>query len=1366
MRNYYKLFLIALLFVPKFIQAQCVYGGAANQFPTATIVAPSVIGGVQTIATNNFYGEHAIISGMIAGNTYVITVNASTIAGNPQGYITVFDAGGANVIASGLAPFSFTPTVSADYETQWNDDGAICGTDFTSHLTSITFLTSPLCVGPAVAGTSISTPPAACVNQNIILSLSGVTSGSGITFQWQSSTTGLGGSFTNIAGATAPSYSTLQTVTTYYQCLVSCSAGPVATSTVTQVNMSSFLGCYTIATNAGLACITNVTFGTINNTTGCSVNLPSNYSLETPTTNLIVGGTYNLSMTTSATAITSVWIDYDHSGSFEASEWTQVYTTGTTGTAAVTISATALAGNTRMRVRSRSSGNTNGAINGQGSFGSGETEDYIVNLVIPNCPSVTGITQNALTAFTSNISWNVPAVSPPAQWKVYWGTPGFTINGAGQLGQQIVTSSNYTITGLNPSTSYRATVRAICGALDTSFTSPFFTILTPATCPPPTLFSASNTLTPTSINFNWIPGGGETAWEIAYGTPGFTINGAGELGSQIFTTNPSPLTGLMPNSFYQAKLRAICTPGDTSLATAYVSFNTFSNGSFIQNDNVCIPFVSIAANPSTVALATTDDSEVGFTLPFQFYYQGAPVTNLTIGNNGGIVFNTLTGNIAYTTTTVPFGLFPFVQDMATAVSANGEGVYRLVSGTAPNRKFTVEWNLQHYFSSPSAVRFQVIMEETTGQIYFLYDDIDFGNPLYNGGLDAEIAVTGPQNITLSTNSTAYLTNNSCAHFYYTNCPKPSAPIIGAGTLTATDVSIFWSAGLSNETNWIVEYGPAGYTAGTAAAIGTFDVTTQQVDLNSLTENTDYDVYIYASCTSVGDTSNALFFTFTTLPNCNNPAFPVLNPVTTGVDSLNVNWTWAPTVASILNFNVTYVTAGNNPSTGVVAVTDGIPGEIITNPALMGGAVYDVYVQAVCTGFVSDTVGPIQVRMPLTIDSICGAQLLPLDNVARTFHNVGATLQSGENGLIIPTTGFNSNSGWGASGIFKTTWFKFVAPASGNVRINTKSLSTANKLAVWDVANCSVVTSAVLKGANDDDEATVTTGGQSSNFVVCGLTAGNTYYIQHSMENALATGFYSFKLKALTPIAGTSLAQLSICYGDSVNLYSRITGIDSVGAASIWSDNFNTGNISPSGIFTSSGNASVVYTFTHTVKEGCATDTTKVKIKVVTAPDAGTDGTITTCKNNPINLYLGINAGTTNGVFYNPSNVIVPVNTVSPAFTGSFNYTYIVSSPVCPSDTATIVVTVTNCDWLEIKDQVFEGFTVYPNPTDGILFVTNTSNGEIFSYEVMDAKGSIVAFGKDTITSKTEINLSNNERGVYMVRIFNETSSKMIRIVKM
>ncbi len=94
---------------------------------------------------------------------------------------------------------------------------------------------------------------------------------------------------------------------------------------------------YCAVTNAGTACLTNVSIGTLNNTTvGCTGT--SNYNFyPTPVTTLTAGATYTLSLTTNGTAITSVWIDYDQDGLLETTEWNQIYTTGLTGSIPITI---------------------------------------------------------------------------------------------------------------------------------------------------------------------------------------------------------------------------------------------------------------------------------------------------------------------------------------------------------------------------------------------------------------------------------------------------------------------------------------------------------------------------------------------------------------------------------------------------------------------------------------------------------------------------------------------------------------------------------------------------------------------------------------------------------------------------------------------------------------------------------------------------------------------------------------------------------------------------------------------------------------------------------------------------------------------
>ena len=166
--------------------------------------------------------------------------------------------------------------------------------------------------------------------------------------------------------------------------------------------------------------ITDVTFNTISNTTGCAnTNAMSytNYALGgTPTTSLLIGSAYNLSVSTGATAIVSAWIDLNQNGTFEASEWTQVYTTGTTGIVSILIPFGSTAGITRLRIRSRVAGNPNAAGDSCTFFSSGETEDYAITLIAPS-PCVTPTAQPTAMNLTSQgtiISGSFVASSPVA----------------------------------------------------------------------------------------------------------------------------------------------------------------------------------------------------------------------------------------------------------------------------------------------------------------------------------------------------------------------------------------------------------------------------------------------------------------------------------------------------------------------------------------------------------------------------------------------------------------------------------------------------------------------------------------------------------------------------------------------------------------------------------------------------------------------------------------------------------------------------------------------------------------------------------------------------------------------------------------
>lgn len=135
--------------------------------------------------------------------------------------------------------------------------------------------------------------------------------------------------------------------------------------------------------------VDNVVFGTIaNNSATTNPAAAPYYTNYTATTNVQPGQTYPLSITTGpagtyAGAIISVWIDFNRDGVLAATEWQQValnQAAGTTSITNITVPLTAQMGLTKMRIRTRGNGNPNGSGDACSSMGSGETEDYLINI--------------------------------------------------------------------------------------------------------------------------------------------------------------------------------------------------------------------------------------------------------------------------------------------------------------------------------------------------------------------------------------------------------------------------------------------------------------------------------------------------------------------------------------------------------------------------------------------------------------------------------------------------------------------------------------------------------------------------------------------------------------------------------------------------------------------------------------------------------------------------------------------------------------------------------------------------------------------------------------------------------------------------
>lgn len=238
------------------------------------------------------------------------------------------------------------------------------------------------CSGSPNGGTTVSSVDTTCAD--VTLSLSGSTSATGLTYQWEDSLSG--GAWTAISGASGSGLVSSISADTWFRCQVTCSSQS-SYSTIKQVVMRNYLQCYC---NSGLgggcsnSAIDSVAIETTSlaNASGCSTYIQYPAAGNT-CAQLASGQNYNLHTKFGGAVIASVWIDYDQNGMFDSLEWKQIITTALVDSDYVTVlsvPANAKTGLTLMRIRTRAAGNQNSYDDACTNFGSGETEDYFIGI--------------------------------------------------------------------------------------------------------------------------------------------------------------------------------------------------------------------------------------------------------------------------------------------------------------------------------------------------------------------------------------------------------------------------------------------------------------------------------------------------------------------------------------------------------------------------------------------------------------------------------------------------------------------------------------------------------------------------------------------------------------------------------------------------------------------------------------------------------------------------------------------------------------------------------------------------------------------------------------------------------------------------
>ena len=204
------------------------------------------------------------------------------------------------------------------------------------------------------------------------------------------------------------------------------------------------------------------------------------------------------------------------------------------------------------------------------------------------CPNVANVSAGNVTDNSALITWDLDTMAQ--SWIVEYGYAGFD-QGSGTIVP--CTANSFNATGLECETSYDFYVRAVCG---TDWTSEnwsrvsFTTDYCAEPCDAP--FGVTATVNLNNVDVSWTPGEGNTAFEVEYGSRGFSHGS----GTTVGATEPhATLTGLDYNTQYDLYVRALCGADNYSAWTPVTTFTTGTQGIANADGVSC----TISPNPAT-----------------------------------------------------------------------------------------------------------------------------------------------------------------------------------------------------------------------------------------------------------------------------------------------------------------------------------------------------------------------------------------------------------------------------------------------------------------------------------------------------------------------------------------------------------------------------------------------------------------------------------------------------------------------------------------------------------------------------------------------------------------------------------------------
>ena len=840
--------------------------------------------------------------------------------------------------------------------------------------------------------------------------------------------------------------------------------------------------------------------------------------------------------------------------------------------------------------------------------------------------------------------------------------------------------------------------------------------------------------------------------------------------------------------------------GNTSQLNA--TFNTYSFNS--------IPYAPLSGTSAPLTgftdlsnFANNDDGYKNIPLPFTFPFFGSNYNSINVVTNGYVTFGAAA--TTFSPSAIPNAATPnnFAALCWVDLNLTSGSIDTFRVGTAPFRKFVVQYTNVPYFSfSPNTVSGQIIIYESSGMIDVMVTNVQAAATNKTLGIENSTGTAGYS--PAGRNLAQWNASSEGWRFFpaYSFVWTPNGP--GTGINTGEETNPMVTANPTTTTTYTVTISNA--TGCTASATTT--VTVNPLPTVTVSGTTTICNGSVTALSASG--ANTYSWTPATGLSSTTASNPTANPTTTttytvtGTSAAGCTGTTTVTITvnplpTITVSGTTTICNGNNTTLSASGAntyswsSGGTSSDEIVSPTTT--TTYTV-TGTDANGCSNTATSTVTVNPLPTVNlgpdmAACGSTVLDAQNAGSTYvWSESSTTQT----ITVSTSGNYSVVVTDANGCSNSDAINVtintpptvalgpdVTQCGGTVVLDAQNAgstyawsesSTTQTITVSSTGTYSVVVTDA-NGCTGTDAIDVTINplpavNLGPDITQCGgsvmldaQNAGSSYAWSTTETTQTITvstgGTYSVTVTDGNGCSNTDAIDVIINTPPTVNLGADITqcggnvtlDAQNAGASYSWSDGSNTQTITV-------GNGT--YFVVVTDANGCTgSDTVNVTINPgVTPPSLGNDTTI--CSPDSILLdagagyssYLWSNGSTDQSIYANATNA----------------YTVTVSNPFGCTASTTINVTVSVCTGTGVSMNE-NALNVYPNPSEGLVYISSGSDLSLLNIEILDMNGKLVYSSMNKEVKKgfsKELDLSSLADGVYSIRLNTGTGMQVKKLV--